>query len=360
MNGEIFEIFNWVATVCGGGVDCERVLRLLVNLFANIPGLDEDSLNILTDAVAGLLDAEPFAPYIKEAKAKAKNSKTKTDPKETKDPVLQNTIDNFSELNVFSQDDFLGLPEFYKAEEFVSLSLKSNEKEANNNYTRSEKAWVHDMAIIAKRITLQRKLAKLFKRRRGLRLREKGAFNHFKTDFTSELVETALSQNDTNLYKLQRYLGAIDLKTEVFEGIDRGIRQVINYYAKNTFASPIDFHFISNIMQKLIACGEEYTEALKEGLKSLENRKQIDIGSLHKEKLQEVEGIMKDYEIWLSDKVFQDNTGQKEVKGKKLVRAKWEEEAIMAKMQQIAKKRKGLKRQELQQRKNMLLGFLNK
>jgi hypothetical protein len=58
---------------------------------------------------------------------------------------------------------------------------------------------------------------------------------------------------------------------------------------------------------------------------------------------------MQQYESWRESQ-----TAKAEDKGskkQKFTRVKWEEEALVAKMQQIAKKRKGLKKQDLQQRK---------
>jgi len=75
--------------------------------------------------------------------------------------------------------------------------------------------------------------------------------------------------------------------------------------------------------------------------------KKNDVKEMLKEKMKNIEDIMNEYYSWREMK--QSKPDEKVAKKQKLSRAKWEEEALVLKMQEIAKKRKGLKKQSLQQ-----------
>lgn len=325
-------------------------MKLLLNIFANAQDLDGDTIRTLTGAVELLLDANPFQDYISDARSKRKNTQEESD--EMKNHFLQNVLNAFHELDILDDNGLEGLAGFYKVQGFVTVTIESSAEKAQLNGEASEKAWLLDSRTIAQRITLRRKLKRLFLKKRANKLRENAQqlSTSQKTNYLLELIDAS---GLSTVKELKKYLLLPDLKLDIFDYVNDSVRQVLTYYGKNTLQSPIDFHYISNLIQKMVGCGLEYVKILTEGLKSKENRKKIDFQETHREMIEKVETMIREFEKWCQSKESQDKGEEKFAKRKKLVSAKWEEEALLIKMQQIAKKRKGLRKQIIQTKGKM-------
>lgn len=129
-------------------------------------------------------------------------------------------------------------------------------------------------------------------------------------------------------------------KGDVVGLIEKKLAEVLAYYAKASVQNPIDFHYICNTFQKLVTCELEYLDLLREGEVNKDAQN---------ERMNKVESIGQEFEVWRVAKESQGKGEEKSLKKKILVRATWEEQALIAKMQKIAKKRKEIRKQDLKE-----------
>lgn len=339
------DILNWIATAAEKlnrkkiGPQFCRIVVLIQNLIANVPDLDDNSFNALNETLGILLENQACNFKVKEVETKKTADRKRENLSKSEASFVEALEVNLESLETLSEGELEQITLAFVKEDLVVISIESDAKIAKKNFDRSEAAFLKDETKIAQRITLQRKLRKLFAKK-GLKLREKLLFNACKTGYHLELIDSAPKRD------ILRLIASADVSLgNLFGSVDANVRRVLNYYAHQGIYNTIDFHYIWNLSQKLIDYGLEFVENMKECLKN--KRKVIELKELYKEKLIKIEETMQQYDTW-----HEGQTAKAEDKGskkQKFTRVKWEEEALVAKMQQIAKKRKALKKQAIQQ-----------
>jgi len=272
---------------------------------------------------------------------------------------FENLEKNLKDMGFTTDNTYKSLVAFFKLEPCVSITLKSDEKEAEKNVQKSEKAYLKGQSNIALRICLKRNIHKLFlRKRKELKLYERLILNPFKTNYPLELIEIGSTKKNT--FEVQSFLASLNAKTDIFETLDKHIRWVVHYYATHIIENPTDFHYISNIITKMVGLGQEYISFIKESYTNREILKKTDFKEVVKEKLKDLEELTEEYVAWSQKKQVRAAEEKLSTKKQKQPRVKWEEEALMLKMQEIAKKRKGQKKQDLQQIQAMRLKIFGK
>ena len=350
------DILNWIATAAEKlnrnkiGPQFCRIVVLIQNLIANVSDLDDNSFNALNEALGYILENKVCNFKIKEVEVKKNATRKREDLTKPEASFLEALEVNLESLEILSEGELEQFSASFIKEDLVVLTVESDAKIAKKNYDRSEAAFLKDEAKIAQRITLQRKLRKLFAKK-GLKLREKLLFNSCKTGYHLDLVENSVKKD------ILRLIASADANLGNLLGtVDAYVRRVLDFYTSQAIYNPVDFHYLWNLTQKLIGYGLEFIESMKECLKN--KKKASELKELYKEKLNKIEETMQQYESWRGNQSAK--AEDKGSKKQKFTRVKWEEEALVAKMQQIAKKRKGLKKQVLQQRKFKVDGFVFK
>ena len=340
----ISEVVNRIVTEGCSASYGVQIMEIVLNALANVSEIDDESSNTLHETINLLLDTYDFKAS-DEGKTKRKNSKAE-ETKENQDIFLENLKNNLDDLGFKSEIKYLVT--LFNNKDCITISLNVDIKKAEKNLEKSEKVYLSDQKTMAQRICLQKRLRKLYlKKKKDFKLKERLIFNPSKTNYPLELINAALSLNNTNLNGLQRLLVSLSLKVDMFESINTKYRSLLLDYAVNTVDNPIDFHYISSLLTKIVDYSLEYVNIIKESLKNRETLKKNDVKEMLKEKMKNIEDIMNEYYSWREMK--QSKPDEKVAKKQKLSRAKWEEEALVLKMQEIAKKRKGLKKQSLQQ-----------
>ena len=345
--GSSHEIFHWISKISERLIREKsspnlslRLLKLLINQLANVTELENDSIEVLREAVPLLWEITPINPN----SSKRKSSRNE----DLQDSPIEMVRENLNSLDALSEKNVDDLLEVLSGEGFVTIDIISDSKVAEKNLEKSEKAWLLDNLAIATRINLKKKLRKALSKKREVQFKE---INDAKTNYLLDLAGAVTGAENTNVLEMKKYTLRAGIKMDIFDLTNRKVRYVMNYFGANVIDSPIDFHYISNILQRIADCGLNYVNTFKEGLRSREIKKKIDYSELNRELITKAENLHSDFLAWISNKEQQDQANKKFAKGKKLVRAKWEEEALISKMQQIARKRKGLRKQEIQMRK---------
>jgi len=347
------EIMNWIAVAAdklggktyGNSYFC-RIISLIQNLLANVPDLDENSFNTVNEAFGYFVEDPNVDFSTKEARLKKPVLRKREDLSKAETSFVQALEVNLETFEFLGEENLAQLVSSFIHEDLVVIDLQNDAKVAKKNFERSEAAFLQDQVKVAKRITLQRKLKKLFFKKGGIKLTEKLLFNACKTGYPFRLIETAKNSQD-----ILRFIASADVSLGiVFASVDENLRRVLNYYGRQLISTTIDFHYIWNLSQRLVEHGLEFVQGLED---CLNNKKRMnELKEIYKEKLSKITEDMQQFEAWhcASQEAKVEEKGSKR---QKLVRAKWEEEALVAKMQQIAKKRKGLKKQALQKERKL-------
>ncbi len=318
---------------------CLQLAKLTLNILANST-LDDDNFGLFEDILN-----EIFDDGIIDTKVKASN---KEEIQTTHKSFIQNLSERIQELNL-EEGKLIG---FFLKEQPKLLEIQTDVSKSKKNVEESEKIWLKDLSNIALRINLKKKVRKLLSKKKELKFRDRLLMNPLKTNYPLELLKTQDNKN------LQSFLVSCGARLDIFNIIDKYFREVLNYQAKNAIVKAIDFHYISGILLKITEISTDYMNTIRESLVNKDTMNKSNIKEIAKDVLKKLEIVMDEFQRWCDQKVL--DVENVLVKKPKISRAKWEEDAITAKLQAIAKKRKGIFKQELQQWQKMRQKFGSK
>jgi len=346
-NQMIEELIHWVARITEKFVKqpaeknlALRLLRIVINIIATTSDFSDELAGSTHDIISQLskIDAKACKPFA--------HLKTSND--------FNKFAKDFQTKTVEQRDEFLADVSAHASDHFVTVRVRSDPKKAEKNLEKSDKAYNKEMAQIAGFISLKRSLWKAYSKRRDNKFRARTLLKPLCTNYPLDLALPVISQ-EFKVLEFRKFIFKYNIHIEFFSQVDKVYKQLMKFFSTASFSNPLEFYFISSLLKKTVACGHDYTQTIIKAFNDQELAKDIHKNVIANQKQENLNQITQEYAQWLESRVKQGRKEDKTDTKKKLTRAKWEEEKFMIRMQKIAKKRRGLKKQEMLEYKAMKL-----
>lgn len=245
-------------------------------------------------------------------------------------------IKNFRGLSLAEKNKYLNYQES-EANGFIAIKLDPKEQ-SEENLDNSERLWLKDQALIAKRITAERCIAKAYRKRKPniskFIIRSAGlnlvAANVIKTDVQKAELLSIFKKNSATLQTAKENLSQI---TQLQES-------VMKLYAVSRVHDALDYHYLASHLTNIAVQQKQLNKQVERVLKK-DLSEEIGKDAIRKE----VNSLKEEFEAWRSftEKKFV----AKEKKKGNMYAARWEEKYKPTKMSLLAKKRAAIRKQEL-------------
>jgi hypothetical protein len=304
---------------------CKRLARILLTVLFNIEKCDDEFSLKVHEALFTIMNTYFVIPLSGLLEAKTASELNAILPLIIESPTVLEEMAS-------AIDDRL-----------VKVHVTSDTKLARGNNELSDKAYNQEMALISRHINFRKKLLKLLVKKNAEKMRNRILSKPFSTNFILDFI----SKNKIKPEVLRKFLVKTNIHIETFTKLGSHINQLIKFESTTVFNNAIEIYTVSSMLQNLINCGRDYVGFMVKAMSEPEYTKELHKVFATAFQLEESEKIMKEFKTWNEARILANQRQEYQGQKKKLTRAKWQEEAFMFRMQKLAKKRRGMKKQQM-------------
>jgi hypothetical protein len=233
----------------------------------------------------------------------------------------------------------------FEEEEFFTIKVIADLKKVDENYEKSEKAWVVEVRNRAAHLHLKKRLVRNINRSKFLKIKEK-LFLSLSSIITINILLKQVLDKKYIMKNLFKVLCKNSTSLELFSHISELQRSVLDVFYSTNLENAVDFHYLVSQTFDLSKIAIEYGEYVKDLTDKPEGPNNM-FERFVKEK-KRLEEFKLAFEEWknMKLKALEDLDANLQKK-RKMLGVKWEEREMITRIQKITKKRAGLKRQKI-------------